>query len=650
MPRTFFSIWSRLFRLLLAALSIGLSGSIGANAQSLESFAILGGSTITNTGISTVNGNIGLSPGTATTGTGLVGANSIVLTGGTLHINDGLAQTAKSDLTTAFNILMGRQTTVDLTGQTLGVGPAATLGAGVYNFDTSAQLNGILTLTGNASDIFVFKIGSTLTTASASAIVLGGTVQAGNVFFVVGSSATLGTTTAFKGQILALTSITLNNAATINCGAAWARNGAVTLDTNTINVCTFQIAPGTIGTTLPDTATTNQGSVAAAIDQFVAGGGSLPLAFGVLALLTPEELALALSELSGESATGVTLVGSRAMDSFLDAVLGQPGGSERTIVSREGAPADNTVSVMGYADSARMDEGPALASVTAATSGPMPDIAAWTIWGELYGGQGNVAGSLTTGTHAVSTQDFGYAIGFERHVSSDTLFGLAISSGGTNFNLADSLGSGHSAMLQAALYSRTTIRDIYLATVLAYGLHDVTTDRNLDIGGAAHYRAKFVGQDFAGAVEVGYDAGWITPYVAGRLQAYLTPGYSETTVSGSDIFALTHRGSVALSARTEIGVKFNASHDFEGGQLRAQASIAWAHTFRGANTIQASFQALPGSSFVVAGATPAADLVLLSTGAGAQFDNGMSLGASLGAELARNAQTYKASVRIGYTF
>jgi type VI secretion system secreted protein VgrG len=121
--------------------------------------------------------------------------------------------------------------TQDLTGQDLGT---LTLTPGVYNFNSSAQLTGALTLSGTGD--FVFQIGSTLTTASGSSVLTIGGADAGNVFWQVGSSATLGTTTAFKGSIVALTSITLDTGATIMDGRALARNGAVTLDSNIINV------------------------------------------------------------------------------------------------------------------------------------------------------------------------------------------------------------------------------------------------------------------------------------------------------------------------------------------------------------------------------------------------------------------------------
>jgi uncharacterized repeat protein (TIGR02543 family) len=193
------------------------------------SFAVLAGSTVTNTGPTVVTGNLGVWPGLAITG---FPPGDVV--SGTIHWGDAVAQQAQSDLTTAYNDLAGMACDTNLTGQDLG---GMTLTPGVYCFDPSAQLTGdlILDALGNPNALFVFQISSTLTTASASSVTLINGAWSDNVFWQVGSSATLGTVTNFKGNIVALTSITLNTAATID-GRALARNGAVTLDTNIITL------------------------------------------------------------------------------------------------------------------------------------------------------------------------------------------------------------------------------------------------------------------------------------------------------------------------------------------------------------------------------------------------------------------------------
>jgi hypothetical protein len=196
-------------------------------------FSVLAGSTVTNTGPSVINGgNVGVSPGTAISGF----PPGTLVPPFTFHSGDAVAAQAQIDLTTAYNAVTALAPTQVLTGQNLG---GLTLLPGVYFFAATAQLTGTLTLNdlGNPNAQFVFQIGSTLTTASLSSVVTinGGLLPGSDVFWQVGSSATLGTGTAFEGHILALTSITLTTGATILDGSALARNGAVTLDTNSIN-------------------------------------------------------------------------------------------------------------------------------------------------------------------------------------------------------------------------------------------------------------------------------------------------------------------------------------------------------------------------------------------------------------------------------
>jgi type VI secretion system secreted protein VgrG len=207
-------------------------GRLAASASaeilgSAQNFAVLGGSTVTNTGPTVITGDLGVWPGTSTIGfpPGIVN--------GITHAGDAVAQQAQNDVTTAYNMLAGKAPTQELTGMDLG---GMTLVPGVYFFSSSAFLTGTLTLDamGDPDALFVFQIGSSLISASNSSVVTINSADACGVYWQVGSSATLGTDSAFRGSILALTSITLNTRASLVEGRALARNGAVTLDSNTI--------------------------------------------------------------------------------------------------------------------------------------------------------------------------------------------------------------------------------------------------------------------------------------------------------------------------------------------------------------------------------------------------------------------------------
>ena len=238
----------------LAAMALFATGALAAQPQvglgTADSFAVLAGSTVTNTGPSTINGDLGVSPGTAITGFPPGTVN------GTIHATDAVAGQAQSDLTIAYDDAAGRTPAASVSADLGG----STLVAGVYKSASSLGLTGALTLDaeGDPNAVFIFQAGSSLTTASGSQVNLINGAQPCNVFWQIGSSATLGSSSAFTGNILALTSISLNDAVTLD-GRALARNGAVTLinDTVTASHC----AAGTTGGSTSTDGTSGGGGV-----------------------------------------------------------------------------------------------------------------------------------------------------------------------------------------------------------------------------------------------------------------------------------------------------------------------------------------------------------------------------------------------------
>lgn len=639
------AVRSALVAVPLSFVHVGASG-----AQSLESFAIIAGQSLTNTGATTITGNIAVWPGSSYTGSG-----TVTQTGET-YLGDAVAQRIQDDLTTLYTYLAGRPTTQDLTGQDLG---GMVLTPGVYNFDSSANLAGTLTLDaqGDPNAIFIFNIGSTLTAGPGSNMVLVNGAQGGNVFFRVGSSATLDTSADMEGQVVALTSISMNHSASLSCGAAYARNGSVTLISNTINICTLA---GTgfddVVDDLDDTATEQELAIAQALADYVAGGGALPIGLAILAAtMTPAELAAVLAQLSGEVSTGVAPMGMQSMDAFLDTVLnsGRNPRVQRVVPPRDhGAPIgmvqDDNIITGKYGSAAP----PSRAQTLAFSSDLIqPDSGDWDIWLSGYGSRNLTYGNASLGHHERTSVTRGIATGVNYAPSDRTSFGFAASWNTADFTLSDGFGSGASKSVFIALRGRTSTEHAYIEGALAFGRSNITTDRTVTIAGTDRFTAETTAHSVAAHIEAGYHMGMFTPFAGLRAQSFRTPAYSETTVAGSSSFALQHDAHTTTSIRSQLGVDMQwTASTSESRNVAFGVRAAWSRELASNDPGTSSFVNVPGVSFPVTGATRDRDSLMLAASATLMDRNGLFIVAAVSTEYARNARDYGGSLTLGYSW
>lgn len=267
-----------LFAVVCGSPQVWAAGVLGPE---LSSFAVLGASTVTNTGATTLTGNLGVAPGTAITGKATItvnGTNAATLGNPSVHEADAYSMLAQTQLSAA-KVSLGLLGPGTLLGADLA---GLTLTPGVYTVPAAASnLTGILTLDGlgNADAAWIFQMPSTLITSSGSTVNIVNTGANAGLFWNVGSSATLGTTTSFAGNILALASIGLNAGASIGCGSALADTGAVTMDANTIGCLAGNLSGGLM---IPEGGGT---PIFLALSPVPEPGSFLLLGFGLAGLL-----------------------------------------------------------------------------------------------------------------------------------------------------------------------------------------------------------------------------------------------------------------------------------------------------------------------------------------------------------------------------
>jgi uncharacterized protein with beta-barrel porin domain len=395
----------------------------------------------------------------------------------------------------------------------------------------------------------------------------------------------------------------------------------------------------------------NQQNVAAAINNFFNSGGTLPPNFTSVFGLTGANLANALSQSSGEAATGAQQSAFKLTGQFLSLML-DPFVDGRRGIAGAGGPA------LGFGPEPEPEALPPEITRSYADLKSPPVAKApiyeprWTAWGGAFGGWNKTSGDPVVGSHDLTARDAGIAGGLDYRATPDTVVGFAFAGAAADWTLAQGLGSGRNDAFQAGAYAATRWGPAYLAASLAFANHWMSTDRFAAFGD--HLTARFNAQSVGARLEQGYRFGTaavgVTPYGAVQAQAFRTPSYSETDLTGGG-FALTYNARNATDLRGELGERFDyAAMVSPDAVLTLRARLAWAHDWVSDHGIAAVFQGLPGASFIVNGVTPATDSGLVSAGAELRLANGVSFLGKLDGELARHSSTYSGTgvVRVSW--
>jgi autotransporter-associated beta strand protein len=367
--------------------------------------------------------------------------------------------------------------------------------------------------------------------------------------------------------------------------------------------------------------------------------GSIPISFGQLG-------AAALSQSAGENATASQQTTFDAMGMFMslltDPFLGRRGSVNGAIP----APGYADESASAYAAQKRLGaERDAYAMFTKAPLAKVYE-PRWSVWAAGYGGSQSTSGNAVVGSNDTTSRIAGTAVGADYLFSPNTLAGFAIAGGGTNFSV-NNLGSGRSDLFQAGAYVRHTNGAAYVTGALAYGWQDITTDRTLTIAGLDRLRAEFNANAYSGRVEGGYrfvvprvGGIGITPYAAAQFTTFDLPAYVESVVSGTPAFALAYAAKSVTDARSELGIRTDKSFAVSNGILTLRGRFAWAHDYDPDRSIAATFQALPGSSFVVNGAAQASDSAMTTASLEMKWMNGWSAAATFEGEFSSVTESY----------
>jgi uncharacterized protein with beta-barrel porin domain len=363
-----------------------------------------------------------------------------------------------------------------------------------------------------------------------------------------------------------------------------------------------------------------------------------------------------LTQLSGETATGSQQTTFDAMTQFMGLLTdpfaaGRGGGAWSSTGGASGF-AEESDQASSYAAATKRSD--AFAMFTKAP--PAPFEPRWSVWAAGFGGSQTTDGSTALGSNNTTSSIAGTAVGADYRFSPYTMAGFALAGGGTNFSVANG-GSGRSDLFQAGAFVRHTVGQANITAALAYGWQDITTDRTVTIAGIDHLRAEFNANAFSGRLEGGYRfvAPWvggigITPYAAAQFTTFDLPAYAESVVSGASTFALAYGSKSVTDSRSELGLCSDKSFATGDAILTLRGRVAWAHDFNPDRAASATFQALPGASFVVNGAAQASNSALTTASAELKWTNGWSAAATFEGEFSNVTRSYAGKGVVRYVW
>jgi autotransporter-associated beta strand protein len=393
----------------------------------------------------------------------------------------------------------------------------------------------------------------------------------------------------------------------------------------------------------------NQQNTANALTGFFNSTGGIPFAF---AALSPAGL----TQVSGETAVGSQQTTFDAMTQFMG-VMTDPFNAGRGDAASTGAtPYAQDDAADSYAAKDRScSAGERDAYAAIYRKAPLSRVydPRWSVWATGFGGSQTTDGNAAAGSNSTTSRIGGVAVGADYYFSPNTIAGVALAGGGTSFGV-NGFGSGRSDLFQAGAFVRHTAGAAYVTAAAAYGWQDVTTDRTVTVAGVDRLRAQFNANAWSGRIEGGYrfvtSGIGLTPYAAGQFTTFEIPAYMEQVVSGANTFALAYAAKSVTASRSELGLRSDKSFAVQDAVLTVRGRAAWAHDFNTDRAASATFQTLPGASFVVNGAAMAHDAALTTAAAELKWLNGVSLAGTFEGEFSSVTSSYAGKVRAGYAW